>query len=186
MPESDAASVSALDRYRALADKVDAFFARVQARHGADLRCASGCSDCCRGGLTVTPVEAATIRALLHALPAPDRAALREAGRTRSHDAVRCVALDESGRCGIYAARPLVCRSHGVPVRLQGARGLPVVQACELNFTARGPAAAEPDCVLDQTTLSTVLAAIDTAWSAAQGLAPGTRIAIATLLAERA
>jgi hypothetical protein len=35
------------------------------------------------------------------------------------------------------------------------------VTACERNFTARGPAAADPDCILDQETLSALVLAID-------------------------
>jgi Fe-S-cluster containining protein len=146
----------ALDRYRELTDKVDAFFARVAARHAADLRCAPGCAMCCHDRLTVTTVEADAIRAHVAAMPADARAALRATAET-STDA--CAALDAGGRCQIYAARPLVCRSHGVPIRTR-ARSLPVITSCSLNFTARGPAAADPDCVLDQETLSTILLAL--------------------------
>jgi hypothetical protein len=147
-----------LDRYRELAAKVDAFFARVAERHASDLRCAAGCDSCCRQRLTVTTVEADAVAELVRALPAEARARL---GRDAHPD--RCAALDDDGRCQIYAARPLVCRSHGVPIRLRAPGSLPVVQACHLNFTARGPAAADPDCILDQTTLSATLGMIDRA-----------------------
>jgi hypothetical protein len=146
-----------LDRYRELAAKVDAFFARVAARHPDDLRCAAGCDACCRQRLTVTTIEADAIAALIAALGDEARRRLGEIARRED----RCAALDDAGRCAIYAARPLVCRSHGVPIRTRNERGLPVVDACRLNFTARGPAAADPDCVLDQTTLSATLAMID-------------------------
>jgi hypothetical protein len=148
-----------LDRYRELAAKVDAFFARVAARHASDLRCAAGCDACCRQRLTVTTVEADLVALLVRALPEEAKARLRASG---GH-ADRCAALDDAGRCQIYEARPLVCRSHGVPIKLRSPRGLPVVEACALNFTARGPAAADPDCVLDQTTLSATLGMIDRA-----------------------
>jgi hypothetical protein len=89
----------------------------------------------------------------------------------------RCAALDGGGRCRIYGARPLVCRSHGVPIRLRD-RGLPVVQACHRNFTCTAP---DADCVLDQTTLSATLFAVD----AASG-GGGARVELAQLLAELA
>jgi hypothetical protein len=54
-----------------------------------------------------------------------------------------------------------VCRSHGVPVRMKSPRGLPVIESCDLNFRARGPAAADPDCVLDQELVSTMLALVE-------------------------
>lgn len=146
--------------YRALADKVDAFVARVTDRHAAELRCAAGCATCCHVRLSITTIEADAIAAWGATRPPDERAAIADAARTAAPD--RCPALDPDDRCRIYAARPLVCRSHGVPIRLRE-RGLPVVTACALNFTARGPAAADPDCILDQELVSTTLGVIERA-----------------------
>lgn len=176
--------MSALARYRELAARVDAFFAKVHARHGAEMACAVGCSDCCVGALTLTPVEAAAIGEGLAALSATARAEL--AARARAAPPARCAALDDAGRCGIYADRPLVCRSHGVPVRTTppGKTALPVVSACEKNFAAgAGLAAVAPDAILDQTTLSTVLLAVDSAFAAEVGRPRGERLSLAELLA---
>jgi Fe-S-cluster containining protein len=145
-----------LETYRQLTAKIDAFFARVAARHGGEMQCAAGCSACCHQRLTVTAVEAAAIEAWAASLSAAERAAL---GSTADPD--RCAALDDHGRCRIYPARPLVCRSHGIPIRMKSERSLPVIQSCELNFRAHGPAAADPDCVLDQELVSTMLGLID-------------------------
>jgi hypothetical protein len=163
-------------RFEELASKVDGFFARVADRHGADMQCATGCSDCCHVRLTITAVEAAAIRAHVAAWPADQRRNLANQGPSD-----RCAGLDVAGRCRIYAARPLVCRSHGVPIRLRGA--LPVVQACHRNFTRTAP---DPDCVLDQATLSATLYAVDAAAAAAAGGEPGPRIDLAALLADLA
>ena len=38
---------------------------------------------------------------------------------------------------------------------------LPVVTACRDNFVARGPAAADADCIIDQETLSAMTLAVD-------------------------
>jgi hypothetical protein len=152
-------------RFDELARKVDAFFARVAERHGADMQCATGCSDCCRVRLTVTAVEAAAIRAHAAGWPAEQRRNLADTGAASS-----CAALDAAGRCRIYPARPLVCRSHGVPIRMRQG-GLPVIQACHRNFTHT---TADPDCVLDQATLSATLLAVD-AEAAAAGADPSRR-----------
>jgi hypothetical protein len=173
--------VSARARYRELCGKVDAFFARVKARHGDDMRCRAGCDGCCRGNLSVTALEAEEIREAVAALAADARQ--RAAARVAGGEGERCAALEADGRCAIYAARPLVCRSHGLPVRMTSERGLPVVSACQLNFTARGPAAADPDCILDQTTLSTTLAALARARAGETGGDPAARVALADLLA---
>lgn len=148
-----------MSRYPELAAKVDAFFARVQARHGAEMACGSGCSHCCHTRLTITGVEAQAIIDEVASWPAARRAAL--AANVARAPADRCTALDASGRCLIYQVRPIVCRSHGAPIRLRDGRSLPVVQACRDNFTARGPEAADADCIIDQATLSAMVLAID-------------------------
>jgi hypothetical protein len=152
-----------LARYHELTDKIDAFFDRVHARHAADMRCAAGCDLCCRTRLTVTSVEAAAIVEWAERHTHEERAVIARAAAASDHS--RCAALDDAGRCRIYEARPIVCRSHGVPVRMRDARSLPVVQSCELNFTACGPAAADADCILDQELVSTMLGLVDRAYA---------------------
>lgn len=169
-----------LARYRELTARIDGFFARVAARHGDQMRCGAGCDACCRQRLTVTGVEAAAIEAWAAERGDDERAALAAAARAAPGD--RCSALDAGGRCRIYAARPLVCRSHGVPVRMTPARGLPVIESCALNFVARGPAAADADCVLDQTLVSTMLGLIDQEHAAATGRPAGARRDLAEVL----
>jgi Fe-S-cluster containining protein len=175
-----------------LTRKVDAFFARVADRHGTDMQCATGCSDCCHVRLSITAVEAAAIRDHVAGWSAQERRNLAEFGVVEpgSPSADRCAALDPAGRCKIYDARPLVCRSHGVPIRLRHG-ALPVVQACHRNFRHTTP---DRDCVLDQTTLSAMLLAVDVAESPGSGGAgaagppgePGPRVELARLLAELA
>ena len=176
-----------MSRLGELTQKVDAFFARVAARHGTDMQCQTGCSDCCHVRLSITTVEAAAIRDLVAGWSSEVRRSLAPTGPTHL-----CAALDPAGRCKIYEARPLVCRSHGVPIRLR--RGaLPVVQACHRNFTHT---TADPDCILDQTTLSAMLYAVDAAEAAApagpatepggSGHEPGRRVELAGLLADLA
>jgi hypothetical protein len=78
-----------LERLRQLAAKVDAFFARVEARHGAAMECRSGCHDCCLPGLSCTGVEARALREALRGLPAEEQARLR--ARVAAPPADRCV-----------------------------------------------------------------------------------------------
>ncbi|MEM9176839.1 MAG: YkgJ family cysteine cluster protein, partial [Myxococcota bacterium] len=97
-----------LDALRALHDEIDREAARLSSRHAERLQCARGCSACCLDELTVRPVEAERIRAahpdlLRSAAPGP------EGG---------CAFLDEAGGCRVYAERPSVCRSQGLPLRV--------------------------------------------------------------------
>jgi hypothetical protein len=144
-----------VSRLHELTVKIDRFFERVEARHPDDMQCRTGCSDCCHVRLTITRVEAEAIRSLVASWPAERRAALAAAKPA----ADRCAALDADDRCAIYDARPVVCRSHGVPIRM--GRSLPMVTACHRNFTRSGPAAADADCILDQETVSTILLAVN-------------------------
>jgi Fe-S-cluster containining protein len=158
-----------VSRYHELAAKVDGFFARVTSRHGDDMQCGSGCSDCCHVRLTVTHAEAAAIRAHVATLT-PDQRRELTGGPVD-----RCAALDQNGRCRIYEARPFVCRTHGAPIRLTR-QSLPVIESCFRNFGTTEP---DPDCVLDQTTLSALTLAVDRAEGG-----DGTRVDLAELLAS--
>lgn len=174
-----------LDALVALGDKVDAFVARVEARHRDELRCAPGCDGCCRVRLTVTGVEATRLARHVAALPAAARAALAATvARPVDPADVRCAALDDAGRCAVYEARPLVCRSHGVPIRLRGPDGAPRIEACALNFVEAGPAAAAPECVLDQQTLSATLLTIDRLAGGGGLASGGARRDLATVLRD--
>ena len=156
-----------MSRYGELTAKVDAFFARVHARHTDDMQCGSGCSDCCHVRLTVTVVEAAAIRTHVATWSAEQRAEL-------GTDPAVCAALKD-GRCSIYEVRPVVCRSHGAPIRMrQGS--LPVIESCFRNFTRVTP---DPDCVLDQETLSALVLAVDR-----DAGGDGARVDLAQLLLE--
>jgi Fe-S-cluster containining protein len=143
-----------MSRYPEVAAKVDAFFARVEARHGSDLACHTGCSDCCNARLTITLAEAQAIADEIATWSADRRAALAANARAST---TACAAL-ANGRCLIYGVRPLVCRSHGAPIRLREG-SLPVVRACFRNFPG-GPENADPDCILDQEVLSAISLAL--------------------------
>jgi uncharacterized protein len=159
--------------------KVDAFFTRARAAHGEAITCHVGCDDCCRRRFSVTLIEADVIREALSQLSSERRRVLAE--RATQADDGACPALDPDGRCAIYEARPLICRTHGLPIRFrpEGARALPLLDACPKNFVDRDLGSLDPTTVLDQSTLSTVLAAL----SAAHAGAAGERIGIAELCA---
>ena len=163
-----------LEEYEQLARKVDAFFERVIGAYGADMRCASGCSECCGHHLTVSVVEAEAIARFLAAAGEERRARLAARAESLGDGSGPCPALAEDGRCEIYDARPLVCRSHGAPLRVPaGGGGLPVlddrfeledgsrVACCHLNFTERPLEEVDPSCVLDLVNMAATLAVVN-------------------------
>lgn len=96
-------AVAALLRLHA---EVDARAHALRRTHAARLQCRKGCSACCIDGLSVFEVEADVIRAQAGAV-------LDEA----PHPVGACAFLDAQGACRIYAQRPYVCRTQGLPLR---------------------------------------------------------------------
>jgi hypothetical protein len=87
--------------------EIDAVAGRLAELHQGRLACRRGCSGCCVDDITVHEVEADRIRAdnaelLAHGTPGPAGA---------------CAFLDGEGACRIYASRPYVCRTQGLPLR---------------------------------------------------------------------
>lgn len=100
-------SSSTIDWVEQLHTLVDEAKAPVERANVERLRCRSGCSDCCIDGLTVFTIEAAVIQR--------HYASLLEQGAP--HPPGACSLLDEQGSCRIYAHRPYVCRTQGLPLR---------------------------------------------------------------------
>ena len=155
------------DDYRRLRDRVDAFAAEVSERRRDDLSCGPGCSACCEAHLSVSAIEAAEVVRALDALAPERREALRaRAGREAEGDP-RCVMLDDDGLCAVYEARPIVCRTQGLPLlyppgfvpaeAVLGPTPKGDVTCCPLNFTRSQPSARD---VLDMGHVDTMLALI--------------------------
>jgi len=103
----DASDISPVDELVRLHEGIDTQAVTVAAWHGERIRCASGCSSCCRDGITVFTVEAARIR----------REASELLDDGEPHPEGACAFLDAGGRCRIYESRPYVCRTQGLPLR---------------------------------------------------------------------
>lgn len=122
--------------------KVDAHFDAAVARSPHAFRCAEGCDVCCHVRIGVFAVEAAPIRDALARLAREDPA-LRTRVRLQADDpahAHRCALLVD-GKCTVYEQRPLICRSHGLPVLVPDPREPAALQLdhCPLNFTNEPP-----------------------------------------------
>jgi hypothetical protein len=121
-------SPQALALYRQLLERVDRFSAQVETQLAETLACRAGCDFCCRLE-AVFPVEAHAVCQALAQLPPATLAALSE--RRAAGEEV-CPLLLE-GHCAIYAARPLICRTHGLPLLLEE-DGATRIDHCPLNF----------------------------------------------------
>ena len=160
-----------LSTYRQLVARLDVHSGRVTEAWSASLACREGCFDCCQRDLSVFAVEAASIRAWL---------ADNDLGAGTSAEG--CALLDERGGCRIYPVRPVVCRTHGLPLAVSQDDGTVTGDVCPLNFDGGSGLAGVPaQDFLSITTVNTLLAAIDLAFTDAAGLPPGERTPLAEL-----
>jgi Fe-S-cluster containining protein len=102
-----------LDNYYQMVSRVDALCREIQGVLSSQISCSEGCSSCCTA-ITLFPVEAAALNAAFEALPDEQRNTIIE--YVTSHaEGERCPLLDDH-RCLLYAARPIICRTHGLPI----------------------------------------------------------------------
>lgn len=129
--------------------RVDDHFAAALERSPGHMQCRSGCSRCCHQRFGVFEVEAHRVRAALTRLSRTDPER-RERVRRQADDpaTMHHCALLVDDRCAVYEERPLICRTHGLPTRVEDApdptrsAGAESLQGCPLNFTAGDPPAA--------------------------------------------
>lgn len=150
--------------------EVDARARELAARNAARLQCKRGCSGCCVDGITVFAIEAERIRT--------NNKELLEEGAPHAPGA--CAFLDAVGACRIYADRPYVCRTQGLPLRwLDEERSAELRDICPLNETSEPIESLTEDSCW---TLGPVEARLAELQSASGE--PGNRIALRALFAR--
>lgn len=156
------------DEYEALrrriSDEADALFEH----YARQVECRRGCYYCC-DDISVLPIELEALRRILARDGLPDGAGSggpaedgglspAELAALRSHDRTaegrvanpeagrrRCGFLGRAGECTVYRHRPVICRTHGLPLAYRlyeyDETGAPVAGTsyidswCDLNFT---------------------------------------------------
>jgi Fe-S-cluster containining protein len=160
------------DVYRQLLTRLDAWFAEARRAVGSAVPCREGCSACCHGPFDISVADAELLGEALDRMSQPERSrvtgralsllarmlalepgwpppyavdALGEDRFDRLTEALAgepCPLLDESGRCGIYADRPLVCRMIGIGMRTPAGRTID--NACPIQERFPGYASLPP------------------------------------------
>lgn len=133
-----------------LFDKTARWFDRAKSALLEALPCSQGCSHCCVGVFPVTILDRQEIQRGLRSLPSEQRqcivrqatvqAELLETSAPQlahnrfidcwadrdtdelveTYRELPCAALQPDGSCGVYAFRPLTCRSMGIPSEVEG------------------------------------------------------------------
>ncbi|MEJ5358604.1 MAG: YkgJ family cysteine cluster protein [Desulfobacterales bacterium] len=165
---------------------MDADYAAAAAAGGFVCR---GCADtCCRSRFEHrTWAEYLYLRRAFEALPADRIAALRARAREviearrRAPDAAPACPLLEGDRCLLYAARPMLCRLHGVPHRFRLPDGTWREGPGCAAFHRRQPGPGR--ALLDRTPHYARLARLEAACRRALGIRRGFRRTIAAMIA---
>lgn len=144
-----------LTNYRTLVARVDALCRKIETDFRSQIACRRGCDACCRH-LSLFRVEGVVLARALREMPEPAAARIRDRARHASADGP-CPLLD-NGVCQLYAARPIICRTHGLPLLL-GETETRRVDYCPENF--RELDALPASAVIDLERLNTTLAAVD-------------------------
>ena len=144
-----------LENYRALVGRVEALCSGTAERLHSEISCRPGCDACCRH-LSVFAVEAAALGEALATVSQPHAELILEKAREAAPDAP-CPLLHD-GLCLLYQARPIICRTHGLPI-LINREGESGVDFCRENF--RGLSSIPGDTVIDLERLNAMLAAIN-------------------------
>ena len=170
-----------LDNYRQLVARVDALCRSITEALQEQITCAAGCSACCTA-ITLFPVEAASLAAALDALPEAEAEDIR--GHVAGHATGERCPLLHNHSCLLYGARPIICRTHGLPI-IFGTGQERRIDYCPRNLTDREtlPGSA----IIDVDNLNSLLVAVNALFlSKSDVLDMPERITIAEALLRRA
>lgn len=114
---------------------VDQTMDRLRERFPAEIACNKGCADCCAAVFDVSLIEALFLLAHFRQLPEAERLEILARAETAltawqeltagdgelATARIRCPLLNANNVCGAYPARPINCRTYGVPTVIGGA-----------------------------------------------------------------
>ena len=111
--------------YYNLISQIDSKCESLEKEHKQHLNCKKGCDLCCMA-ISVFPVEFYAIKAELNLKSIADLPVQKSKGQCR-------FLVDHS--CLIYASRPVICRTHGLPLVYMNLEETEYeLSLCELNF----------------------------------------------------
>jgi Fe-S-cluster containining protein len=134
-----------LGLYSKLIEKVNQYEEKLLEKYSSDIACRMGCDSCCILE-SVFPVEAYVIYESIRS------GEVKPEIMSKNHPG-KCVFLKQ-GSCSIYNVRPVICRTHGYPVFIDGK-----VDFCPENFNGRN--SIDSEYILSLDNLNSALASIN-------------------------
>lgn len=113
-------------QYLILRDRIETLSMQLEQKHKKHISCKAGCDLCCMD-YSVFPIEFYFIREQLKTINSKLR--INEAALEED-----CIFLIDH-KCTVYNERPIICRTHGLPLLFMGNNDNWELSACELNFT---------------------------------------------------
>ncbi|HPY74446.1 MAG: YkgJ family cysteine cluster protein [Planctomycetes bacterium] len=114
-----------IQEYNEFKDDIDTIAKHLTEIHGIHIICKKGCASCCTN-LTVWPIEYYSI---LYNMQQDNVQNIEPSDQS-------CTFL-KNNECQIYTYRPIICRTHGLPITFQEDENSTTQQVtfCEKNFT---------------------------------------------------
>ncbi len=168
-----------LSNYMKLTEMVDSLAERIRGKLRDSITCHKGCSGCC-SAITLFPVEAAAIRRRIESLPLEISEQIREKTALES-ETERCPLLEDDC-CLIYENRPIICRTHGLPI-IFDENGTRRLDCCPLN-SIQGEKL-EGESIIDLDRVNHLLVAVNALFLKERGVAgeSSQRVTIAVAVA---
>lgn len=169
-----------LNNYRQLTARVDTLCKGIESALGAEITCSEGCSSCCTS-ITIFPVEAAALREAVQSLPEQEAESIRQHVADNA-SGERCPLLSHH-RCLLYTSRPVICRTHGLPITYTE-DNQQKSDCCPLNMTKTKTVSG--DSVIDLDKLNSLLVAVNALYlSEAKEPVSGERLTVAEAIRHR-
>jgi len=110
------------------------FFDKVALKYGKEMSCKSGCSKCCHTDISVFDVESNILEKWFLHLSDEAKLDLKNKWKEPRLNSA-CVFLHQD-KCTVYPARPIICRTQGLPLHLSTEN---ILDYCDLNFLNTTP-----------------------------------------------
>ncbi len=120
--------LTGFEEYRDLRLSIDDLIEKIEKKHKKHITCKSGCDLCCMD-YSIFPVEFYSIAEELKGKKFKKKTEPENLPFDES-----CIFLEDH-KCTIYRSRPIICRTHGLPLLFANEEGEWELSACELNFT---------------------------------------------------
>jgi len=165
--------------YQELVKKVDEFSARIIKKYGENINCGYGCSDCCQQNLNLLPLEYFFLQKGFSLLPEPMKKIVHNRAAQGLGDHTPCLLLDH-GACVLYERRPIICRTHGLPLFItEGDKERR--DCCPKNFSSYCLDLLPQTDFLHLERLNTILITINRGFASLTGIEAGIRLALNNL-----